>query len=378
MQVLLQDSLSSCLNRGVRKACRSWTLCLALGLVLAPGALPLKALPDEPGGPRVIASGKASGGYAAFPDICRTKEGDLLCVFYSGYGHVSKANETWPKGGRVMSVRSTDGGKTWSAPGLVADTVHDDRDPHIALLRDGTLLCNWFVAVTPGQPLPGNPPIALFLCRSNDSGKTWSTPERIELEGKIWYASSAPVRELKDGTLILGLYTEDEKAGLAYGASVRSRDGGKTWKGLATIGEGAGVFLDAETDIVELKDGTLLAALRSSRTTLHFARSTDGGEKWSPVSSAGFPGHSPHFLRHSSGAILLTHRLPATALHWSTDDGKTWQGPLQIDDVGGAYPSTVELPDGLVVCVYYEEGDGSSIRAARLRVRPEAVVVEKS
>src|SRR5262249_26073306 len=94
----------------------------------------------------------------------------------------------------------------------------------------------------------------------------------------------------------------------------------------------------------------------------------DGGKSWGRVQSLGFRGHSPYFLRHSSGMILLAHRLPGTSLHWSFDDGKTWQGPLAIDSVIGAYPSMVELPDGSVYCVYYEEGKGSSIRGARLRV----------
>ena len=120
--------------------------------------------------------------------------------------------------------------------------------------------------------------------------------------------------------------------------------------------------------MIALKEGSLLAALRSSKTHLFFARSTDMGHTWSDVKSAGFPGHCPHFLRHSSGTILLAHRLPATSMHWSNDDGNSWQGPLQLDIVIGAYPSSIELPGAEVLCVYYEEGEGSGIRSVRLRV----------
>jgi sialidase-1 len=94
-----------------------------------------------------------------------------------------------------------------------------------------------------------------------------------------------------------------------------------------------------------------------------------------PVKSFGFKGHCPYFLRHSSGVILLAHRVPATSLHWTADECKTWNGPVKIDTVGGAYPSMVELPDGLVYCVYYEEGKGSSIRGVRLRVETKDVAV---
>ena len=48
---------------------------------------------------------------------------------------------------------------------------------------------------------------------------------------------------------------------------------------------------------------------------------------------------------------------------------------MTIDTVGGAYPSLVELPGGLVYCVYYEEGKGSSIRGVLLRVGTKGVKV---
>jgi len=325
---------------------------------------------------QIVASGKSAGGYAAFPDLCRTKTGDLLCVFYAGCGHVSIPNKDWPRGGRVMAVRSTDNGRSWGRPFVVADTVHDDRDPHIASLKNGTLLCNWFVIGHPSKPLPGKRPIAIFLARSADNGKTWSEPAELKIDSTDWFACSAPVRELADGSLILGLYTENAKANRVCGGTIKSYDGGKSWKDLALIGDNSGLYLDAETDVVQLKNGTLLAALRSSKTDLYFANSKDGGKSWSKVYSSGFKGHCPHFLRHSSGAILLTHRIPATAAHWSFDEGNTWHGPLRIDTVGGAYPSSVELPDGRIYCVYYEEGEGSSIRGTRLKVSRAGVTVE--
>jgi hypothetical protein len=336
----------------------------ASGWAAAALALTLPPLPRH----QVIVTGKAAGGYAAFPDICRTKSGDLVCVFYSGSGHVTKASKDWPNGGRIMAVRSTDDGKTWTEPIVLFDTPFDDRDPHVAALRDGTLLCNWFS--TPGP----NKPHAVFLARSTDNGKTWSPPAELKIDAPEWFVCSAPIRELADGSLILGLYTEEGDR--AYGATIRSTDGGKTWGDLARIGEMSGVYLDAETDVIQLKDGSLLAALRSSKVDMHFANSADGGKSWGPVRSAGFKGHAPHFLRHSSGTILLSHRLPMTSVHWSNDDGKTWHGPVKVDDVIGAYPSCVELKDGSVLCVYYEEGPGSGIRATRLAVSRDGVTTQ--
>ena len=41
---------------------------------------------------------------------------------------------------------------------------------------------------------------------------------------------------------------------------------------------------------------------------------------------------------------------------------RPWLGPYPIDSVGGAYPATVELKDGSLLVVYYEEGSGSAVR----------------
>jgi hypothetical protein len=135
---------------------------------------------------------------------------------------------------------------------------------------------------------------------------------------------------------------------------IRSTDHGKIWCEPIPIGKGSGVRLDAETDFVQLKDGSLYAALRGDRVNMHFASSADGGCTWSSMKDIGFCGHCPHFTRLSSGEILLTHRLPLTALHVSRDECRAWQGPYQIDTTPGAYPSTVELKDGTVLVIYYE------------------------
>ena len=67
--------------------------------------------------------------------------------------------------------------------------------------------------------------------------------------------------------------------------------------------------------LAKLEIGKLLAALRSSKVNMHYALSEDLGKTWSPVRSFGFKGHCLYFSRHSSGVILLAHRVPATSLH---------------------------------------------------------------
>ena len=159
---------------------------------------------------------------------------------------------------------------------------------------------------------------------------------------------------------MLGLYREGKRG--SAGAVAISDDGAKTWS-LADIDNG-GISLDAETDVVELKDGSLYAAQRAH---MCYSISRDRGKTWSVSKPIGFPGHCPYFLRTRDDIILLAHRVPATSLHYSLDECRTWSGNVPVDTCGGAYPSMVNLKDGTVLIVYYEEGGGSNIRAKRFR-----------
>jgi sialidase-1 len=213
------------------------------------------------------------------------------------------------------------------------------------------------------------------LVTSRDGGDTWEAEPRGVAPG---WPSSAPVRELPDGMLVLGVYYEGN--GGAWGGVSRSADKGQTWSAPIPIGKGSGLYLDAETDVIRLKDGRLYAALRGGGgANMRYATSPDEGLTWSPVKDIGFPGHCPHLNRLTTGEILLgVRRLPPpsfdTSLYVSRDECATWQGPYQLDTVGGAYPSTVELKDGSVLAVYYEEGEGSAVRARRFRLTAEGVV----
>ena len=46
---------------------------------------------------QIVVSGRSAGGYAAFPDLCRTQTGDLLRVFYLGTGMFRSRTQNGPK-----------------------------------------------------------------------------------------------------------------------------------------------------------------------------------------------------------------------------------------------------------------------------------------
>ncbi|HOD50316.1 MAG TPA: exo-alpha-sialidase [Candidatus Hydrogenedentes bacterium] len=307
-----------------------------------------------------------AGAYEAFPDVCRLSDGRLMSVFYAGYGHVALPNEQLPRGGRVSYCVSRDEGVTWSAAKVLYDGPDDDRDPSIMQTKTGKLICNYFsLRKKDGAELSWEG-LGTWMVTSLDMGKTWSEPQQIATN----YYCSSPVRQLSDGRLILGLYAEQD--GRGWGAVTISDDDGANWGNVIDI-DNNGMPLDAETDIIELKNGDLFAAERGRGETMAWSASKDRGLTWSVSEPFGFPGHCPYLLRAAGDIILMAHRLPATSLHYSLDECATWSENVPVDSVGGAYPSMVNLDDGSVLIVYYEEGEGSSIRAKRLHATPNGI-----
>jgi sialidase-1 len=147
---------------------------------------------------------------------------------------------------------------------------------------------------------------------------------------------------------------------------IRSTDGGRTWSDPMWVDESNDD--NDEPAVIELPSGKILCVMRAnSGDSMWWSVSEDKGATWQPSEKIGFPGHAPYLFRTGDGVLLLGHRLPGTSLHYSLDDGATWSENVQMDTCGGAYPSMVARNDGTVLFVYYEEGEGSSIRAQKLR-----------
>ena len=338
--------------------------------------------------------------YHGWPTLARRAGGQLLLVCSGGReAHVCPF-------GRVDLMRSDDNGETWSWPRVVMDGPIDDRDAGVLETAKGTILITTFTSlayesgltkaekIEPGQP--GAWPedklkrwqavhnrvsaeerqaaLSVWMVRSTDGGVTFSGRYFCQVD-----SPHGPV-QLSDGRLLYAgkeLWHGEHRIGVC-----ESTDDGKSWQWLAEVPtrEGDANEKYHELHAVETADGRIVVQIRNhnkanSGETLQ-SESADGGKTWSTPHEIGVWGLPSHLLRLKDDRLLMTYghrRAPlGNQARVSEDHGRTWSEAMIIsgDGVSGdlGYPSTVQLDDGSLVTVWYEnmsESPYAVLRQAR-------------
>ncbi|MFE3379931.1 exo-alpha-sialidase [Streptomyces anulatus] len=291
----------------------------------------------------------------------------------------------------VMVRRSTDNGRTWTAPQAIADFDGGigAGDPSMVVDRETGRVFVFYAYGPKGIGFfnsgTGNANDAVNSLHadyaySDDGGVTWAT-RRItqEIKDPSWegmFASSGTGIQLSTGRLVQQ-YAFRKADGSIWAASAYSDDHGDTWK----MGNPVGPLMD-ENKTVELADGRVMLNSRtSSAKTRLVAYSDDGGITYStpvPDDELIDPTNNAAIMRYDATAgaqrpeshwLLFSNTASTTARHnltvkMSCNDGLTWPTSRVVEAGGAAYSTMTRLADG-TFGLLYESGPYQHITFAR-------------
>jgi len=292
---------------------------------------------------------------------------------------------------RISAKITADGGRTWSGRLTLQDNLDADnvKQPNLVRCANGDILLFFTSWNFKAQER------SVHYKRSTDDAENWSKVKQFTPPGGAYILDAGRIFTHSSGRIILPIYwgpeiwTEKEK----YEAFVYySDDDGVTWETsqnrIAMPERGA-----MEPAIIERKDGSLFAILRSTVGYLFQAESPDRGETWSEATSTSLtsPQAEPCLKRiPSTGDLLLiwcntlpyamTHGMPHTGLPRnplacaiSRDDGKTWDNIKNIENREGydsAYANVYFNGSEAIVTFYQASRSASRDTSLLLKIYP--------
>jgi len=343
-----------------------------------------------------LAANTATDNYR-IPAITTAPNGDLLVAYDERPKDNGNQGSDAPNPNHIVQLRSTDGGKTWSAPTYIHQGTETGQkvgysDPsYVVDYQTGTIF-NFHVKSYDqgwGGSRAGTDPedrnvIHAEVSSSTDNGWTWThrTITADITKDNPWvsrFAASGQGIQIHHGThagRLVQQYTIKTAGGAVQAVSVYSDDHGTTWQAGSPVGTG----MD-ENKVVELSDGSLMLNSRASDGSgfRKVATSTDGGQTWSePVSDRNlpdsvdnaqiiraFPNAAPDDPR--AKVLLLSHSpnprpwsRDRGTISMSCDDGASWATGKVFHEPFVGYTTIAVQSDGSIGLLSEDASDGAS------------------
>ena len=362
-------------------------------------------------------------GYFAWPTVAKL-DGDRLIAVASGFRKAHIDTES-----KVAVWYSEDGGKTWSEPQVLVDTLLDDRDSGV-VYWNGKIIVSWFCASKQyyinnsaskysewAATIPDDYDTKYMggnYIISEDGGKTWS--EIYTMPEGMFTPHGLIVNP--DGGLTSVGYLKYDKVNKRWGTgiAVRTTTGEMNENGF--VWSDPIIIADSDTQYkwdfqepygIYNEDGVLIVVMRADKG-LYQCELYPGESKFTDWHKIAFVQETPaHMIEHSSGVMIMTYGYrglyvdPVTGntvsyternkdktlgirARLSYDGGLTWTRELILsyglypasNSSDWGYTSTVELEDGKLLTLFYQR-TGSETMASIYQIvweLPEAITGE--
>ena len=331
-----------------------------------------------------LAGNTATDNYR-IPAITTAPNGDLLVSYDERPKDNGNGGSDAPNPNHIVQRRSTDGGKTWSAPTYIHQGTETGKkvgysDPSYVVDHQTGTIFNFHVksydqgwsGSKAGTDPENRSIIQAEVSTSTDNGWTWThrTITADITKDNPWtarFAASGQGIQIQHGAhagRLVQQYTIRTADGTVQAVSVYSDDHGKTWQ----AGTPTGTGMD-ENKVVELSDGSLMLNSRASDGSgfRKVARSTDGGQTWSEPASdknlpdsvdnaqiiRAFPNAAPSDPR--AKVLLLSHSpnpkpwsRDRGTISMSCDDGASWATGKVFNENFVGYTTIAVQSDGSI------------------------------
>lgn len=285
------------------------------------------------------------------PDAAFAPDGTLYVSYVNLTGEGNVPDNLWV-------ARSSDGGRTLSTPVRVGGRL--SFQSRLAVGPDGTVYLTWLQAESVGLLKLTGSPNPIVVSRSTDGGRTFSAPAPISDPTRERVAAASPVVDADGRLLVLYEDFKDDRRDFEFleGPPAEdpfalvltvSEDGGRSFSPGVEVESGvvAGrrfmVFLPEFPSLATGPGRSVLVAWADARNgdeDVFVRRSTDGGRSWAAAvrvndnqTGDGTSQYLPRVATSPSGRIdvlFLDRRhdprnlMTEAFLAWSDDDGRTF------------------------------------------------------
>lgn len=297
--------------------------------------------------------------YAATASVTVRPDGVCLMVWRQG------SNSGGTLDGGIYRATSSDQGRTWSASTLIASIATVDlRYPCVSMSRSGTT-----VYLSYHKAVSGNAGGGVFFRASTDGGTTWSAEVRVEAQS--FAASTGPVVELDNGTLVIPWYGRGGADTFHSVWTSKSTDSGVTWVETKIL-NGQSISTDIQDPWITMRGQSGVMAYRYGGSQIGISTTSDNTANWSGVAPkfASSTLARPTIWWANDTTVACMYRrssLGDGVLRLSRDGGASWMPERLLEKAwttAGGFRSggVAKLGPSTTICVFGMESSSATAR----------------